>query len=808
MNFIESCIALIGTPTLLLTTIVFSFVFKLFILVKMLYRASLGSAPKKLVFLLSAVLIGASTTEVSWIIKLLRDLYLPGIDPRVIIFSMRIGWSATIAQYQALIFFVIYLTKEKLALKKRYLFLGISGAISFIYFIIQAIFDFNILSTRNRSPFEEIIIKMVILYVSALLVLSFIICIEKIRAKKLPRILEHQLKTFAFYIILPQLALEVVANNPFYLLFEKPIQETYFAAVTISTILIAYALYFCAKKMIAMRFLNIHPTVQAQAQFNFIDDFKNVLEQLSQVSSISELKHITSIFFKTAFNIPITKTKLYIRALDDILAEDAHPIIELYMEAPFIKQQKIFVRNEIEFSNFYDKQAERHAATDFLQRINAGAFIPLYDKKIIIGYITIEHQARDEQLFNNNEYDEMLIFSSYLGTIINLLRRRNLTTLIQQEKTLREELHHKHQEVNHYRESLRTFLHKTPNSEHAILLQQQLLKDPSNWDYLLYLETTNAGKLVSQHLPAAGEQLTDFKIALLKASLSRKAILLYVPEEDILPTVELMHHISLRDHLEVLDLTMSERNYNAAIKLFGINKLFESSESPALLEVLNNVGTLVINNVHLLTLETQRQLAHYIASGTFTPVKSDRTLSSNVHIICTSTQDLGVLVQSGNFSQELYHELNKLTVIMPALATLAPAELTGLVNGFAQQIIKNKLMSALFTLTEKEQQKFINDRPISLQELKDGVYQTLTNKAKRKKMDPESTFDTTYAIINPKLSDAIKLGKNALKDPHIMMFLWNQFKSQTKIAKLLDVNRSSVNRRFQEFGIISNDHTK
>ena len=52
----------------------------------------------------------------------------------------------------------------------------------------------------------------------------------------------------------------------------------------------------------------------------------------------------------------------------------------------------------------------------------------------------------------------MLVFASYLSNIINLLQNRNLEMLIQQEKELKEELYSKHQEINQYKESIRSFL--------------------------------------------------------------------------------------------------------------------------------------------------------------------------------------------------------------------------------------------------------------------------------------------------------------------------------------------------------------
>lgn len=78
----------------------------------------------------------------------------------------------------------------------------------------------------------------------------------------------------------------------------------------------------------------------------------------------------------------------------------------------------------------------------------------------------------------------------------------------------------------------------------------------------------------------------------------------------------------------------------------------------------------------------------------------------------------------------------------------------------------------------------------------------LINKAKKKQVKQEDVIDAAYSISTPDMYNVAKLGKNALKDKQIMTYLWNKFKNQTKIAKLLNVNRSSVNRRCKEFNLI------
>ena len=88
-----------------------------------------------------------------------------------------------------------------------------------------------------------------------------------------------------------------------------------------------------------------------------------------------------------------------------------------------------------------------------------------------------------------------------------------------------------------------------PDIADIITKQIGLLKDPSKWDYLLYLETTKPGQLINQFIPGNGETLLNFKISLLQTALSKKATLLEMPYEDLMPMVELFHHISMREYI-------------------------------------------------------------------------------------------------------------------------------------------------------------------------------------------------------------------------------------------------------------------
>jgi len=338
------------------------------------------------------------------------------------------------------------------------------------------------------------------------------------------------------------------------------------------------------------------------------------------------------------------------------------------------------------------------------------------------------------------------------------------------------------------------------------LIKQKIsfLKDPNRWDYLLYLETTESGRLINQLIPGNGKTLLDFKIELLKTALGKKATLLDVAQEDLLPIVEILHRISLREDLHILNLQDISDTATIATKLFGINPLFGAKkEAPPLLELLDNRGTLFIKDIHLLDLTCQEYLAEFIASSLYFVYRSSQRKSSNVRIICSSNQNISHLIKQNKFSPLLFAELEYVTLRMPSLSSLSKEELNTLADGFSQQAVSSNTFKNLLALTDKDKIKLAQTEPASLKELKSRVKQVLMQKAEKSNIYQETKFDPAYEVSYPELIGAARLGRYALKDKKIMTMLWEKFnKNQNKIAEFLGVNRSSVHRRCKLYNLI------
>lgn len=342
---------------------------------------------------------------------------------------------------------------------------------------------------------------------------------------------------------------------------------------------------------------------------------------------------------------------------------------------------------------------------------------------------------------------------------------------------------------------------RQPEATDIIKMQLDALKDPSKRDYLLYLETTEAGKLINKLLPSKNEALLQTKIELLQAALQKNALLLQSHPDDVMDIASLIHQISIKESMHVLNLHGLQNN-EFATKLFGINPLLQPQSEPSLLEKLDN-GTLLIKNIENLDSLSQQKLAYFIRYGIFTPLKSEQRKFSDVRIICSTNANVLELIQQGKIASELYKELQKSSLTLPSLIGLTQEDLSDLIDGFMHQAIQDDAKQFFAPLNINDKNILLQKRIESISEFKKKIHNLMIIKSQERNISKETiqskkSFDTAC----PDIQLAAQLGKDALKDSKLMATLWEKFGSQTKIASLLGVNRSSVNRRCKDYNLI------
>lgn len=848
-------------------------------------------------YILLFIILSIAIENFAWIFKLSYQLEYISINYKYVQFLAITAWIFNLGLYQSLGLFIENIVENKFTFKLHQKLLLLINAIltpTFIYAGICHIYGFDCFISINA------IFRFAALYRPLMIVPSLIIAFQKIYYENIPSILKKQLTLFLKYIIFPLLLVDLVQCIPIFYQQGAHADLSGFMA-TISAMFMIAVIVFCARNLIRYRFFNFSNKVQDRSNPSLTGSFKNTIESLSLATTPQELTYITQIFFKENFKISIENVCLNFRYKQEVCSSGidnycslTSNTIESFINKEdqsieLMRKYKILVADEIMFDAYYTTEEHQIMLAQFLKNIDSEIFLPMYDKNTIIAYLTIKRNSI-HKFYSLAEQNNIVIFGTYLASAINIMHNSKTSTLLHENKKVKEELYLKHQEVNQYKESIKNILKQRFNSQVGILfykdnkfklgneaaqsilpidlnrqqnhpatitikkLAQQVesfrssqscflydnnnkqlmvtgvphldyqsgviltihyadtsdviktqidkLQDPSQFDYLLYLETTKSGKLINQIIPSNSEALLNFKIKLLEIALHKKSILLQSHSDDLLSIVEIIHHISLRHTLHIVDLKPTSSTHDLAIKLFGLNPLLMQDQEEGLLKKLDQTGTLFIKNVELLDLETQNKLAEFIRYGIFTITKSEQRLTSDVRIICSVSQNPQTLIEDNKLSIALYKELSETSLIMPSFITMNEKELQELIDGFAHQAVKSSNFSALLQISKKDKDQLIDNRPASLQEFKLKIQQLLTLKSKDYHISQETHCDPEFNITNPKLLEAANLGKHALKDAEIMSMLWNQFKCQSKIAQFLGVNRSSVQRRCKEYNLL------
>jgi len=87
---------------------------------------------------------------------------------------------------------------------------------------------------------------------------------------------------------------------------------------------------------------------------------------------------------------------------------------------------------------------------------------------------------------------------------------------------------------------------------------------------------------------------------------------------------------------------------------------------PGLFEVAST-GTLLLDEVSEMSPAMQAKLLRVLQEGEVRPVGGDRPVRVDVRVIASANRDLGELVRTGEFREDLYYRLNVITVRLPNL---------------------------------------------------------------------------------------------------------------------------------------------
>mgnify|MGYP006101038235 CR=1 FL=1 len=245
---------------------------------------------------------------------------------------------------------------------------------------------------------------------------------------------------------------------------------------------------------------------------------------------------------------------------------------------------------------------------------------------------------------------------------------------------------------------------------------------------------------------------------------------------------------------------------NYELELFGSENSNETT-SYGFFEKAKD-GTLLIDEVTEIPLETQAKILRVLIDQKFRRVNGSKEINVNVRIITTSSKNIREEVDRGNFREDLYHRLNVVPIFLPALKDRSE-DIPLLLNYFSKKIAdlngisETKLdtnfdlfykydwpgnVRELRNLVERVSILALNENTSNINQL---VHDSLSQKNISNKTD-------TYESV---LSYPLKQAREKFEKNYLTSQLKKHKGNISKTAEFVGMERSALHRKLKALGI-------
>ena len=219
-------------------------------------------------------------------------------------------------------------------------------------------------------------------------------------------------------------------------------------------------------------------------------------------------------------------------------------------------------------------------------------------------------------------------------------------------------------------------------------------------------------------------------------------------------------------------------------------------------------GTLLIDEVTEIPLETQAKILRVLIDQKFRRVNGTKEINVNVRIISTSSKNIREEVDKGNFREDLYHRLNVVPIFLPPLKDRTE-DIPDLLNYFSKKISElNGITQAkldtnldlfyqyqwpgnvreLRNLVERISILSVNENASNINQL---VQDSLSHKNASKNFD---TYDNV-------LSYPLKEAREQFEKSYLTSQLKKHKGNISKTAEFIGMERSALHRKLKALGV-------
>ena len=238
-------------------------------------------------------------------------------------------------------------------------------------------------------------------------------------------------------------------------------------------------------------------------------------------------------------------------------------------------------------------------------------------------------------------------------------------------------------------------------------------------------------------------------------------------------------------------------------ELFGINNP-DSTITVGFFEKANN-GTLLIDNVSEIPLETQTKILRVLTDQKFYRVNGNKEILTNIRFLSSTSKNLRKEIELGNFREDLFQRLSVVEIQLPDLQSRT-SDIPLLIEYFMEKISKNlgkkaisikpnyvKLYKHAWSGNVRELRNLV-ERVIILSDGTKENIELLVNESVESKNTNESD---SFLDFNSPLKNA----REQFEKEYLMHQLKKNGSNISKTAESIGMERSALHRKLTSLGI-------
>ena len=293
-----------------------------------------------------------------------------------------------------------------------------------------------------------------------------------------------------------------------------------------------------------------------------------------------------------------------------------------------------------------------------------------------------------------------------------------------------------------------------------------------------------------------------------KLSTSESRVLIYGPtgagKELVARKIHKYSNRSSEPFIVLNAALLKEKTYER--ELFG-EEFEDGNVSFGALERANK-GTLMIDEVSEIPLETQVNVLRVLIDQKFKRINGKKEINVNIRIISSTSKNLLELVNLGKFREDLFHRLNVMPIELNSLKERTE-DIPLLIDYFKKKISElNGVNEA--NINTKNNELFTYDWPGNVRELRNLVERLTILSINEKKEDVnkllsellnKSSMREKKLSINDTLSVPLKEAREQFEKEYLISQLRKNHGNISKTADFIGMERSALHRKLRSLGI-------